>query len=262
MSKKTVYLIVFGVLLAIVLPFAWQNIANIFQKSENRYKTGSLKVVATIYPVYDLAKNIGGRNAEVSVLVSPAMDIHAYEPSSEDIRLLENADLIVYAGKGADPWAPEVIASLQNKTAIVISAGQGAGVVPTIPGLNEDSHYWLFPNNISYAISSILSGFIQKDPDNKEYYSKNAKLLADEYLQISNRYEILKNCPEKNIKYSGHNAYSWLATAYKLKFIKSTGVLGLSDAESPSKDDRNANIGLGELLNRNLIYFKDQLKCK
>lgn len=262
MAKKTIFLIFLGVAIAIILPLAWQNLSSLFQKKENRYRTGNVKVVATIFPVYDLAKNIGGRNAEVELLVPTGMDIHTYEPSAEDIVKMENADIIVHAGKGADAIAKKAIDGLQNKTAVIISASQSGAVVPTIPGLNEDSHYWLYPVNINYAINNILGAFTQKDPDNKEYYAKNAKILTDEYAQIAQRYEVLKSCKGKSVKYSGHNAFSWLAVAYKLDFIKSSEKNTLSDAESLSGEDRSGQVGLEEILNRNLINLKEQLKCK
>lgn len=262
MGKKTLFLIILGVVLAITLPLAWQNVASLFQKKENRYRTGNVKVVATIFPIFDLAKNIGGRNAEVQLLVPTGMDIHTYEPSAEDIIKMENADIIIYAGKGSDAIAKKAVDGLQNKTAVIISASQGGAVVPTIPGLNEDSHYWLYPNNISYVIKNILAAYSQKDPNNKDYYAKNAQILADEYAQVTARYDSLKICKTKAIKYSGHNAFSYLAAAYKLDFIKSSQKVSLSDAESLSNEDKNTQASLAEILNRNLVNLKEQLNCQ
>ena len=51
---------------------------------------GKLKVVATIFPIYDFARNIGGDRVNVTMLLPPATDAHNYELKPEDIVKAQN----------------------------------------------------------------------------------------------------------------------------------------------------------------------------
>ena len=43
------------------------------------------KIVSTVFPGYDFARNIAGENADVSLLLPPGTESHSYEPSPQDI---------------------------------------------------------------------------------------------------------------------------------------------------------------------------------
>ena len=62
-----------------------------------------IKIIATLFPQYDFAKQIGGDKVEVSLLLTPGTETHTYEPTPQDIINVNKADLYIYTGKYMEP---------------------------------------------------------------------------------------------------------------------------------------------------------------
>ena len=71
-----------------------------------------LQVVATIFPQYDFARQIAGGKADVYMLLKPGEEIHSYEPTPQDIKMIQNSDLFIYTGGENDVWAENILSSL------------------------------------------------------------------------------------------------------------------------------------------------------
>ena len=71
-----------------------------------------LQVVATIFPQYDFARQIAGDRADVYMLLKPGEEIHSYEPTPQDIKMIQNSDLFIYTGGENDVWVENILASL------------------------------------------------------------------------------------------------------------------------------------------------------
>ena len=71
-----------------------------------------LQVVATIFPQYDFARQIAGDKADVYMLLKPGEEIHSYEPTPQDIKMIQNSDLFIYTGGENDVWVENILASL------------------------------------------------------------------------------------------------------------------------------------------------------
>ncbi len=73
-----------------------------------------LEVVTSFYPLYEIAEQVGGRNVNVQNMVPAGSEPHDYEPTPSDIVNLNQARLIIYNGKGMEPWADRIIPDLQK----------------------------------------------------------------------------------------------------------------------------------------------------
>jgi zinc transport system substrate-binding protein len=60
--------------------------------------TGRLKVVTTLFPTYDFARQIGGDKVDVTLLLPPGVESHAFEPKPQDIVRIGKADIFIYTG--------------------------------------------------------------------------------------------------------------------------------------------------------------------
>ncbi|MCC2102742.1 MAG: zinc ABC transporter substrate-binding protein, partial [Hyphomicrobiales bacterium] len=69
-----------------------------------RAQSARLFVVATFTILADLVRQVGGEGVEVSSLVGPNGDVHAYAPSPADSRKLAAARLIVENGLNLEGW--------------------------------------------------------------------------------------------------------------------------------------------------------------
>lgn len=80
--------------------------------SEKGDAESRLQVVATIFPQYDFARQIAGGRADVYMLLKPGEEIHSYEPTPQDIKMIQNSDLFIYTGGENDVWVENILASL------------------------------------------------------------------------------------------------------------------------------------------------------
>ena len=103
--------------------------------SESGYSnsdSGKLKIISTVFPPYDLARQIAGDNAEISILLPPGSEIHNYEPSAKDMIAIRNCDIFLYIGGENEQWAEKLINSndTENVTAVKL--------IDYVPTLSED----------------------------------------------------------------------------------------------------------------------------
>lgn len=57
-----------------------------------------LKVAATLFPYYDFVRQVAGDQVELSLVIPAGMDSHSFEPTPKDIRIMQEADVIIANG--------------------------------------------------------------------------------------------------------------------------------------------------------------------
>src|ERR1017187_6923771 len=92
-----------------------------------------LNVVATFYPLYDFAQNVGGDKVTVSVLVPETVDVHDFEPTPSSIEAVLSANVLIYNGAGLEPWIQDVISSAGNPNLITVDTSQNITLLPVSP---------------------------------------------------------------------------------------------------------------------------------
>jgi len=188
-----------------------------------------LKVVTTLFPLYDFSRNIGREKAEISLLLPPGIEPHSFEPKPLDIVTIDRADIFVYTGKYMEPWVQDVLNALMNDNLLVIDASQGITLNKEAEAGHHDEdnehgemdpHIWL---DLSYAqkmVDTILNGFLVKDPANKDFYLQNAAEYKAKLLALDQEFrDSLSHCRKNVFLHGGHFAFNYLATRYHLTYI-------------------------------------------
>ena len=183
-----------------------------------------LKVVASLFPVYDFARNVGGGDIDVTLLLPPGSEPHSYEPSPGDIMRLGKADIFIYTSRSMEPWAEEMLKNSGSSRLKVVDAGQGIMTfnIPAAGGKKEgpaDPHIWLDLENASKMVDNISSAFIEKDPANKDAYLRNADAYKARLAALDSRFEQeLASCSKKVFIDGGHYTFGYLARRYGLQY--------------------------------------------
>jgi len=205
-----------------------------------------LKVVATIFPVYDFARNIGGDKINITMLLPPGADAHHYELRPGDIIKVSKTDIFLFTNFDMEPWTYQIINAADRNTNM-LATETGSGVVLITLNQEEDHnehdehisgfdpHIWLDMDNAQKMVDNIAAAFIKKDPRNSDYYLKNAHDYKAQLTAIDQRYRIeLTRCKTKTILHAGHWAFAYLAKRYNLKYIAAYNVLANAEP-SPQK---------------------------
>ena len=175
---------------------------------------GKLKVAATIFPLADIARNIGGDKITVITIMPPGASPHTFEPTFEIIRQASGIKVLLTVGCGLDNWAQKVTESLGGDIAR-IEVSKDIPLRHFEDG-SADPHYWLSLANGSIIAKNIADSLISLDPANKEYYLKNLvayqQVLAREDETIKTK---LANLPNKTFV-TFHEAWFYFAQGYGL----------------------------------------------
>lgn len=183
-----------------------------------------LQVVATIYPLADIAKQVGGDLVEVTTLVPAGVEPHDYEPTPQEIAKLYSADVAIVHGKGIDPWAEKLIDDLRKKGVRVVRTTDDGEL------LGDDPHVWLDPvaaKQLANSISWPL--FLERRED--EQLQTQLRAFEARLDALDAEYKTkLSTCKQREFVTS-HDAFAYLAKRYNLI---QRPISGLSPTEDPS----------------------------
>ena len=79
---------------------------------------GKPKVMATLFPQYDFARQIAGDYIDLEFVVPPGVSPHTFEPGPQRVIRILEADLLFYTGDAMEPWVPRLIDSDSNNSSL------------------------------------------------------------------------------------------------------------------------------------------------
>lgn len=215
-----------------------------------------LTVVTTLFPLYDFARSIGGDKVEVTLLLPPGVEAHAFEPRPEDALRTAKAGLFIYTNKFMEPWAEKFVSGLGSKNLVVVDASKGVTLQPAehqheaAAGHDHDQHHharqvqhgqadhgqhqhhaamdphiWLDLANARIMVDTIAAAMSAKDPANSTYYTANAAELKQKLTQLDADYRKgLASCKTRTFLHGGHYAFGYLAKRYNLHYDAAVSV--------------------------------------
>jgi zinc transport system substrate-binding protein len=208
-----------------------------------------IPVAATILPLAEFCKQVGGDRVVVQALIPPGASEHTYEPSPSVIAKATQARVFVHVGAGMEPWAERFLRSREAKELVVVEAVQGIPLVKEVEahggGGKEaheaeerahshgegNPHVWLDPVLVQGICARIAEAFIRVDPDHGKTYEANLQRYLGE-LQALDR-EIRARVSTFRIReyVAFHPAYVYLARRYGLR---EAGVIEMSPGREPT----------------------------
>jgi manganese/iron transport system substrate-binding protein len=194
-------------------------------------------VVVTTDVLCDLVKTIAQSTIELKCLVAPGTDPHTYTVTPADRQAIEQANLILYAGYGFEPTLLKAIQATANPVTKV-AINEIAITKPldiSADGQKEiDPHVWHDAQNGVKIVETLQAKLSEAFPDRSAIYSKNAKILSTELLQIDHWIKTqIATIPAGSRKLiTTHDSLAYYGRAYGIPI---EGALqGLSTAEKPT----------------------------
>jgi zinc transport system substrate-binding protein len=236
-------------------------------------------VVASVYPVYEFARQVAGDRAEVVALVPPGVEPHDWEPAPQDVARLEKARVFVFNGAGLEPWVAKLVGNLPAGGPVVVEASRGIDLLPAdLPGHDEqahqrgapggkpgdgkesgsravphDPHVWLDPVLAQAQVEAIRSGLAQADPGNADAYDTNAGIFRGRLATLHAAFERgLDRCARRDLVVS-HAAFGYLARRYRLSEVP---VMGLAPESEPSAAEMAAIVRFAKRHHVEYIFFE------
>ena len=166
------------------------------QKAED----GRLQVVCSVFPYYDFARQIGGDDVDVTLLVAAGKETHSFEPTPLDVITLSEADVFLYNGGESEAWVDDILSAAGENIAVTLP------LMPQVSALAEewaegmegahdehdhethdsddieyDEHVWTSPVLAKALCRAICDALCQADPAHQEDYQAR---LTDYLAQL------------------------------------------------------------------------------
>jgi len=223
--------IILSLLIIIILIIIGNVIFTKSHKNKNQeINPNQIKVAATIFPIYDILKNVGGDKIEPILILPPGASPHTFEISPEQIKNLQNAKIIFTIGQNLDSWLNNIADAIPNSQLFDLYTQVNLVTLDATnpnhrPDEDEekstgyDPHYWLNPENAILIAKATAKQLSIVDSANISYYEERSNNFISQLTKADKGWkEKLDNLSEKNIVVF-HDAWGYFADHFNLNII-------------------------------------------
>ena len=204
-----------------------------------------LSIVTTIFPEYDWVRNIVGdreKDVDLTMLLDNGVDLHSYQPSTDDIVKISKCDIFIYVGGESDEWVEDTLKQAANKEMIVIDLldvlGDKVKTEEHKEGMEhdhddhdesehehedeeeKDEHVWLSLKNASALCEHICDKICEKDSAGKETYKSNTKAYIEKLEKLDKQYkEAVDAAGNKTLVFADRFPFRYLTDDYGLDYF-------------------------------------------
>jgi ABC-type Zn uptake system ZnuABC Zn-binding protein ZnuA len=173
----------------------------------------TVKVAATIFPVYDIARQVAGPVAQVVLVLPPGASPHTFEPTPAGVRALAGARALFVVGHGLDAWAARLARGAGVSRLVQVDAGIA---LRRVDGA-VDPHYWLSAPNAA-VIAGVVAAELERlaPARGREIQEALAAYRARLDAADAEVRRLLADLPSRRIA-TVHEAFGYFADAYGLE---------------------------------------------
>ena len=198
---------------------------------------GKLKVVVTVFPIYDWVRNLLGDRAEdveLTLLEQSGADLHNFQPTVRDIYTITSCDLFICVGGESDNWVDDALAKADRKdlraVKLLDELGSAAREEEDPEGAEEshghehedegpeyDEHIWLSVRNAALLCPILAEALAEKDPEHADVYRSCCGAYVDRLNGLDAAYaEAVEAAPGKTVLFADRYPFLYLIKDYGL----------------------------------------------
>lgn len=186
-------------------------------------------VATTIFPLTDIARNIGGEYVNVVQLIPPGASPHSYALSPQMLSQASRAKALFVIGHNLDSALADKVASAYQIP--IVTVDKNIDLHPFEPNTissetdeeheegSIDPHYWLTIPNAEKIAETITQTLSAHDPAHASYYENNLQVYKQELAQTEAELQSkAQSMPQKNFV-AMHDGWSYFADHYGLHLV-------------------------------------------
>jgi zinc/manganese transport system substrate-binding protein len=192
-----------------------------------------LRVVTLSTILDDLAREIGGNEVDVVNLVRPGIDPHEFQPAPEDIRAINEADLVFANGKKMEGYLHKLKQS-SGGHALWLEVGNrlpnlhfhsSANFTPDNPGA-IDPHWWHSISNMKKAAGFVRDAYIQLQPKQRALFEERTQTYEQKLDELDRwaKLEVATLPREERKLVTSHDAFQYFARDFGFIIYSIAGV--------------------------------------
>ncbi len=218
-------------------------------RPEDHEETGKLNIVATGFVPYDLARQLAGDSARITMLLKPGTEAHTYEPAPRDMIAIETCDLFLYVGGESEDWVKQVLSGAEN------FQGQTFALTDCVDLLEEeitdgmyepggkadgsssrrepDEHVWTSPVNVMTIAGQLCRTLQELAPEQAGLYERNLKAYLGQLQKLDARFRKIVAEGKRSVIFFGDRfPFRYFAEEYGLTYY--AAFPGCSSESEPS----------------------------
>ncbi len=196
--------------------------------------SGKLEVVASTQILGDVVSVIGGDNIQLTVLIPPDSDPHAFEPAPQDAAKLASADLVFVNGLNLEEALKPM---LETEGLNLVIASDGIATIEFVGEEFEgaDPHVWMNPLNVKVWADNIAAALAAADPAHAETFHANADAYKAELdaLDAWAIEQLSLILADAHVLVTDHESFGYFAVHYGFEIVGAL-IPSISTVSEPS----------------------------
>jgi ABC-type Zn uptake system ZnuABC Zn-binding protein ZnuA len=189
-----------------------------------------LKIAATIFPLYDLVRQVAGPDDQVVLIVPAGASPHTFAARPRAIRALADSAVLFAIGHGLDNWATRLAQNVGIKHIVVVDkqvtlrTWNSAHQHEHTAGHRDDQtttdpHYWLSMPNAVGMVRHIAETLGTLNPAGQMGYRQRAQAYQEQLQALQqNIHHQLSGFARRHIA-TFHPAFTYFAATYDLHIV-------------------------------------------
>ena len=229
--------------------------------------SAKLQLCATVAPLADWLREVGGEDAEVHCLVDGSKDPHHFEPSPQDAQRVSSARAVFAVGLDLDPWVEPFVKNAGRGDKLVLFK-TGDWITPRkfehheieIGAHHEeehqqggpDPHYWQDPRRAMSVVSRMADELIKLDPTHTRNYASRRDACLDKLKALDELNEsAAKLIPKDQRLVTFHDAYGYL---FERLHVHIAAVVQVTPGVEPTLKDCTEALGAMRQIKQSVIF--------
>ncbi len=201
-------------------------------------------IAASFYPVYFLAKEIAGSQADVVNIVPAGTEPHDFELTPSARRTIEEAEIVFANGLGMDRWSEGLPKGKVMTLAAEIDQSKiNAG----------DPHIWL-DTRLYREMGQAVFAKLKTTSLNAELLESNWSAFSSKLAKLEEDCQRIASAFQNKVIAVSHNAYGYLCAEWN---ITQLSIHGLSPEDEPSAQDLSELLDAVNEHHIDTIFFEE-----
>ncbi len=176
-------------------------------KTGDRAAPSGIRVAVSVFPLYDIARNISGDRGSAFYVIPAGADPHTFEPRPSVARDLQNTTLFIGVAREFDGWIERYLPASSARS-YLIDTRRGAP--------EPNPHIWLSVKKAREIAEAMAKQMSAVDPVNSRYYRDNLRAYEEQLNALDKSIAALFLNTTRKYFIQWHEAWNYFAADYGL----------------------------------------------
>jgi len=180
-----------------------------------------LKVFVSIKPMHSILTGLMVDLAPPTLIIAGRQLPYEYKATPEQVKKLQDADLVIWVGPELEPGLVDTLASLNHHVKVIeLLSHQGLKVLSSRSQPDQrDPYFWLDNRNVMILLDDLTKLLQDLDPQRAHVYERNRRTVLSRLARIDREYEYGYRGMKAGLGVQYYDTLQYFEQAYALKIL-------------------------------------------